>query len=179
MLKSLRILVPVIVLASLLLSACGPAKVVTQVVEKVVTQEVVKEGKTIVETVVSTVVVEVTPVKPKELVIFNWWTGPGEKEAADAMYKAFADAYPDVTVVQNPVPGGGGVNQRTVLQARLTAGLPPDTFQTLGGAEMKNYVDSGVLQPLDDLYTELDYANKIPGPLLKAVSVDGTPTLSR
>ncbi len=57
------------------------------------------------------------------------------------MFKALADAYPDITVVQNPVPGGGGVNQRTVLQARMTAGLPPDTFQTLGGAELKGYVD--------------------------------------
>ena len=31
------------------------------------------------------------------------------------------------------------------------------------------------LQPLDDLYKELDYANKIPGPLAKAVTIDGHP----
>ena len=77
--------------------------------------------------------------------------------------------------MNNPSPGGGGVNMRVVLQARLTAGLPPDTWQTLGGAELKGYVDSKQLQPLDDLYKTLDYAAKIPKPLLNAVSIDGHP----
>ena len=91
------------------------------------------------------------------------------------MFVALKDAYPDIEVVENPSPGGGGVNQRVVLQSRIAAGDYPDTFQTLGGAELKNYVDSGVLEPLDDLWTELDYATVIPGPLAKAVSVDGHP----
>jgi glucose/mannose transport system substrate-binding protein len=67
------------------------------------------------------------------------------------------------------------VNQRVVLQSRIAAGDYPDTFQTLGGAELKNYVDSGVLEPLDDLWAELNYADVIPGPLAKAVTVDGHP----
>jgi glucose/mannose transport system substrate-binding protein len=45
----------------------------------------------------------------------------------------------------------------------------------LGGAELKQYVDGGVLQPLDDLWEELGYFDVIPGPLAKAVSVDGHP----
>jgi glucose/mannose transport system substrate-binding protein len=45
----------------------------------------------------------------------------------------------------------------------------------LGGAELKNYVDSGVLEPLDDLWAELKYADVIPSPLAKAVTVDGHP----
>lgn len=110
-----------------------------------------------------------------ELEIYHWWTAPGEREAADAMFDALKDAYPDITVKENPTPGGGGVTQRVVLQNRLAAGDIPDTWQTLGGAELKNYVDSGFLAPLDDLWKELDYANKIPGPLAKAVSVDGHP----
>ena len=111
----------------------------------------------------------------RQLEIYHWWTAPGEREAADAMFVALKDAYPDIEVVENPSPGGGGVNQRVVLQSRIAAGDYPDTFQTLGGAELKNYVDSGVLEPLDDLWTELDYAAVIPGPLAKAVSVDGHP----
>ena len=111
----------------------------------------------------------------RQLEIYHWWTAPGEREAADAMFVALKDAYPDIEVVENPSPGGGGVNQRVVLQSRIAAGDYPDTFQTLGGAELKNYVDSGVLEPLDDLWTELDYATVIPGPLAKAVSVDGHP----
>jgi glucose/mannose transport system substrate-binding protein len=111
----------------------------------------------------------------QQLEIYHWWTAPGEREAADAMFAALKEAYPEVSVVENPSPGGGGVNQRVVLQSRIAAGDYPDTFQTLGGAELKNYVDSGVLAPLDDLWTELDYASVIPGPLAKAVTVDGHP----
>lgn len=157
------------VLAIMILSACTPAEVVRTVV---VTQEVMVEGTPKVETVVVTATPEP---EAQKLEIFEWWTGPGEKEAADAMFKAFSDKYPDTEVVQNPVAGGGGVNLRVVLQGRIAAGLPPDTFQTLGGAELKNYVDGGSLQPLDDLYTELGYADVIPGPLLNAVTIDGHP----
>ena len=176
--KFLKIVIPAALVMSLLLGAC--AQPTAQVQEVIKTVEVIKTqivevaGTPVVKTEMQIITATPEPEK-KELIIFNWWTGPGEKEAADAMYKAYADAYPDVTVVQNPVPGGGGVNQRVVLKARLTAGLPPDTFQTLGGAELKGYVDAGALQPLDDLYKELDYANKIPGPLAKAVTIDGHP----
>jgi glucose/mannose transport system substrate-binding protein len=129
-----------------------------------------------VKEVIKEVVITATPEPAKlELQIFHWWTAPGEREAADAMFAALKAAYPDITVVENPVPGGGGVSHRVVLQARITAGLPPDTFQTLGGAELKNYVDSNVLQPLDDLWAELNYASVIPGPLAKAVTVNGHP----
>jgi glucose/mannose transport system substrate-binding protein len=141
-----------LLLFSMIMGACAPQKV-----------EVIK-------------VVTATPEpKEKKLEIFHWWTAPGEREAADAMFAALAAAYPDIKLVENPVPGGGGTEHRIVLKARITAGIPPDTFQTLGGAELKDYVDSGVLSPLDDLYTELDYANKIPKPLLNAVSINGHP----
>lgn len=91
------------------------------------------------------------------------------------MFSALADAYPDVEVIENPVAGGGGVSHRVVLQGRMAAGIPPDTFQTLGGAELKAYVDGGALEPLDDLWEELGYQDVVPGPLAKAVSVDGHP----
>jgi glucose/mannose transport system substrate-binding protein len=91
------------------------------------------------------------------------------------MFAALKEAYSDIQVMENPSPGGGGVNQRVVLQSRIAAGDYPDTFQTLGGAELKNYVDSGVLEPLDALWTELNYGDVIPGPLAKAVTVNGSP----
>src|SRR4051794_25861944 len=48
----------------------------------------------------------------RKLEIFHWWTAPGEREAADAMFKTLKDKYPDIEVIENPNPGGGGVNQR-------------------------------------------------------------------
>jgi glucose/mannose transport system substrate-binding protein len=111
----------------------------------------------------------------RKLEIFHWWTAGGEREAADAMFKALRQKYPDIQLVENPVAGGGGVSHRVVLQARLSAGIPPDTWQTLGGAELKSYVDGGFLTPLDDLYAELKYAEVIPRPLLGAVTIGGHP----
>lgn len=168
--KKFQILFAVVVISSLLLAACA-----TPTPEKVIETVIVeKEG----ETVIQTVEVLVTPTpepKQKKLEIFHWWTAPGEREAADAMFAALKDAYPDITVVENPVPGGGGTEHRVVLKARITAGIPPDTFQTLGGAELKDYVDSNVLQPLDDFYAETGYADVIPKPLLNAVTINGHP----
>jgi glucose/mannose transport system substrate-binding protein len=158
-------LIAVVVAATMVLSACGqaPATPVTVIQTKEVQVEV-------------PVVVTATPEPPqKKLEIFHWWTAPGEREAADAMFAAFKDANPDVEIVENPVPGGGGTEHRVVLKARITAGIPPDTFQTLGGAELKDYVDSDVLEPLDDFYAENDYGSKIPKPLLNAVTIDGHP----
>jgi ABC-type glycerol-3-phosphate transport system substrate-binding protein len=77
------------------------------------------------------------------------------------MFAAMNAKYPDVEIVENPVPGGGGTEHRVVLKARITAGIPPDTFQTLGGAELKDYVDSGVLEPLDDWYAASGYGDVI------------------
>jgi glucose/mannose transport system substrate-binding protein len=173
----------IVVIALLALAGCQPQTVeVTRVVTETVTEQIevtrIVEGEVVTEIqeVEVTRVVEPTaePEAP-ELEIFHWWTGPGERQAADAMFAALNAAYPEVTVVENPVAGGGGVSHRVVLQGRMAAGLPPDTFQTLGGAELKQYVDGGALEPLDDLYAELGYADVIPGPLLNAVSIDGHP----
>lgn len=163
--KKLAVLVSLLMILSIFLGACAPQEVIKTVVVTQVVEGEVKE-----------VVVTATPQpEARKLEIFHWWTAPGEREAADAMFKALHDKYPDIEVVENPVAGGGGVSHRLVLQARLAASIPPDTFQTLGGAELKTYVDGGYLVPLDDLWTELDYANKIPGPLAKAVTVEGHP----
>lgn len=116
-----------------------------------------------------------TAAEERKLEIFHWWTAGGEREAADAMFKVFKEKYPDVEIVENPVAGGGGVSHRVVLQARLSAGIPPDTWQTLGGAELKSYVDGKYLEPLDGLWNELKYREVIPKPLADAVTIDGHP----
>lgn len=160
--KMLYSLIALLVAAATILSACGPVPTPVTIIE---TREVE----------VPVVVTATTEPPAKQLEIFHWWTAPGEREAADAMFAALNTQFPDIELVENPVPGGGGTDHRVVLKARITAGIPPDTFQTLGGAELKDYVDSGVLEPLDDFYAENDYGSKIPKPLLNAVTIDGHP----
>lgn len=166
--KTLWILLSTLVVLAFALSACGPKATPTAAPA---TQAPATQAPATVAPATQ------APTQPVErhLQIYHWWTAPGEREAADAMFAALKKAYPDIVVDENPSPGGGGVNQRVVLQSRIAAGDYPDTFQTLGGAELKNYVDSGVLQPLDDFYKETGYDKVIPGPLLKAVTVNGHP----
>jgi glucose/mannose transport system substrate-binding protein len=173
--KKFLVIASVVVL-SMVLSACGPTPTPATIIQTVEVPVVVTETVIQTQEVQVPVVVTATPLpKEQKLEIFHWWTAPGEREAADAMFAAFNAAYPDITVVENPVPGGGGTEHRVVLKARITAGIPPDTFQTLGGAELKDYVDSGVLQPLDDFYASTGYADLIPKPLLNAVTINGHP----
>ena len=166
--KKLTYLISLVLIASFMLAACGAQPIATPVtvVEKVVETVVVPVEKVVTAT---------PPPEERVLEIFHWWVGPGEREAANEWFKALHAKYPEVEVVENPVAGGGGVSLRVVLQARLAAGLPPDEFQMLGGAEMKAYVDGGALKPLDDLYNELDYLKVIPGPLANTVTFDGHP----
>jgi len=175
--KKIASLIALVATLSLILAACAPATPATPVVQTIeVIKTVEVPGAVQVTKIIETVVVTPPPTpEERKLEIFHWWTAPGEREAADAMFAALKAAYPDIEVVENPVAGGGGVSHRVVLQGRIAAGLPPDTFQTLGGAELKQYVDGGVLQPLDELWDELGYWDVIPGPLAKAVSVDGRP----
>ena len=106
--KSMTILIAIVVM-SMILSACAPQVVKeTVVVTQVVTEQVIVAGTPEIKEVVKTVIVEATPVPPeKKLEIFHWWTAPGEREAADAMFAAFKAKYADVNIVENPVPGGG------------------------------------------------------------------------
>jgi glucose/mannose transport system substrate-binding protein len=165
-----------VVMMSIFLTACAPQVIVeTVVVTQVMTEIVEIPGIPITKEVIETYVVEITPIATKKLEIFHWWTSPSQRETVEAMFRAFKTRYADVEIIENPMPTGSSADPQTVLQSRITAGLPPDTFQVLGGAEIKGYVDKGVLQPLDELYAVLDYAEVIPEPLLKSVSVDGRP----
>jgi glucose/mannose transport system substrate-binding protein len=109
----------------------------------------------------------------RKLEIIHWWVGPGEREAADEWFKALKAKYPDIEVIENPVAGGGGVSERVILANRLAAGIPPDTFQALGGAQIGAYVDANQILPLDDLWAQLNYRKAIPGPLANTFKFNG------
>jgi glucose/mannose transport system substrate-binding protein len=168
----------VLVLLTMLITACATAATQAPPAAPQPTQPPHIVQQTVILSTtpeVKPVIITATPVPVKEeLLVFNWWTGPGEREATDAMYKAYSDKYPDITITNNPF-SGGGVNMRVVLQARLAASLPPDSWQTLGGAELKGYVDASELQPLDDVYTQMKYADLIPRPLKNTVTINGHP----
>lgn len=110
--------------------------------------------------------------KPK-LIIYHWWTAGGEKEAIDAVISLYKEKYPEIEIVENPVPGGAGVTMKAVMKALMVAGSPPDTFQVHAGAELKEYVDSGLLRDVTDLWKKNGYDKVFPEGMKKMVTING------
>jgi len=163
----------ILVLAALILSACAPTVQTIEVVKTEIVEKMVEVEKT-VEVMVP---VTATPLPPapeeKELTVYHWWTAGGEKQAMDVIFKHFNEANPDIKIIDNPVAGGGGITLKTVMQGMLAAGIPPDTFQTLSGSELKQYVDGAYLDSVDDVWTDKNLDTDYPEVVGKMVTFDG------
>ena len=108
--------------------------------------------------------------------IFSYWTAGGEAEGLNAIQAVFSANHPDVEIVNAVIAGGAGVNANAVLATRMQGGDPPDTFQIHGGAELlDNWVKTGFMQPIGDLYEELGLADKFPAGIIDLVSYEGEP----
>src|SRR6266567_1273716 len=110
-----------------------------------------------------------------KLEIYSWWTSPGEVEALDALYAVFKQQYPSVDVINAALAGGTGAggNMKTVLQTRMLAGQPPDSFQVhLGHELIDSHVKAGRMEPIDFLYASEGWNNSFPSGLLQ-LSSDG------
>ena len=108
--------------------------------------------------------------------IFSYWTAGGEAEGLNAIQEVFSASHPDVEIVNAVIAGGAGVNANAVLATRMQGGDPPDTFQIHGGAELlDNWVKTGFMEPIGDLYEELGLADKFPAGIIELVSHEGQP----
>jgi glucose/mannose transport system substrate-binding protein len=109
----------------------------------------------------------------QELTVYHWWTAGGERGAMDKIEADFHAAYPNIDVHDNPTAGGGGITLKTVMQGKLAAGVPPDTFQSLAGGELKTYVDGGYLDNVDDVWAAQNLDQKYPPVLGQMVTFNG------
>ena len=111
-----------------------------------------------------------------KLEIFSWWTSPGEVEALNALYGAFRSSYSDVEIVNAALAGGTGAggNMKAVLQTRMLAGQPPDSFQVhLGHELIDSHVKAGRMEPIDFLYDSEGWNRAFPEQLLGISEADG------
>jgi len=109
----------------------------------------------------------------EQLTIYEWWTAGGELQAITKAFQMFNEAYPNIKIIPNPIVGGGGATLQMVLTGLLAAGMPPDTFQSLGGSSLKLYVDGGYLMPVDDIWTKENLDNVFPKMLKEMVTFNG------
>jgi glucose/mannose transport system substrate-binding protein len=108
-----------------------------------------------------------------DLTVYHWWTAGGERQAMDKIEADFHAAYPYIVVHDNPTAGGGGITLETVVQGKLAAGVPPDTFQSHAGGELKTYVDGGYLENVDDIWVAQGLDAKYPSVLARMVTFSG------
>ncbi|MDN4489269.1 ABC transporter substrate-binding protein [Demequina sp. SYSU T00068] len=108
-----------------------------------------------------------------EVEVFTWWTSGGEKAGLDGLVSVLAEKYPDVEFINGAVAGGAGSAAKDLLQSRLQANDPPDTFQAHAGAELDDYIAAGQVEDISDLYTEFGLTDAFPADLLDLLTVDG------
>src|SRR5262252_6389816 len=109
----------------------------------------------------------------KQLEVFSWWTSRGEAVALEALFKLYTYKNPGVEILNAAVTGGGGSAARPVLQTRLAAGDPPDTWQVHPGHELLGqYVQGGYCVPVTVLYRSEGWDRVVPQGLIDRVSKD-------
>ncbi|WP_163542660.1 ABC transporter substrate-binding protein [Occultella kanbiaonis] len=106
--------------------------------------------------------------------VFTWWAAGSELTGLEALEAVFAEQHPDYTFVNGAVAGGAGSAAKDLLQTRLQAGDPPDTFQAHAGAELTDYIAAGQLEDVSDLYTEFGLTDVFPQDLIDLLTVDGS-----
>lgn len=109
----------------------------------------------------------------QQLVVYHWWTAGGERQAMQVIFDGFTKKNPTTKIVDNPVAGGGGITLKTVLLGLLAAKIPPDTFQSLSGAELKQYVDGNYVAPVDDVWTAQNLNANYPAVIGKMTTFSG------
>jgi len=108
-----------------------------------------------------------------EVEVFTWWASGSEKLGLDALVKVFDEQHPDTKFVNGAVAGGAGSAAKDLLQSRLQAGDPPDTFQAHAGAELSDYIDAGQVEDVSALYDEFGLRDAFPKDLVDRLTVDG------
>jgi len=99
-----------------------------------------------------------------ELEIVHWWTAGGEQDALNALLKGFEEEYSDVTVNENPAPGGAGSALDTVIKNRVLNDNPPSTFQIWPGEALTPYTEADILKDIgEDVWGEEMRTNYLQG----------------
>jgi glucose/mannose transport system substrate-binding protein len=108
-----------------------------------------------------------------ELSVFSWWTGGGEAAGLDRLIKIWNRQNPNCPFKNETVAGGAGSNAQAVLAQRLAAGNPPDSFQGHAGAELRDYIKAGHIEPVDFIYRRFGLAKVMPKSLISQIRYQG------
>lgn len=107
-----------------------------------------------------------------QVTLFSWWVAPSEADALNALIAVHAAAYPDEKVSNAAIESGE--RAREVLTAQLASGTPPDLFQE-NAYDMAAFLaeNPGALEPLGDLFGELELFDVVVPEVIEDVTIDG------
>jgi glucose/mannose transport system substrate-binding protein len=108
-----------------------------------------------------------------QLQVFSWWTGGGEAAGLTKLIAIWNKANPSCPFKNETVAGGAGTNAKAVLAQRLAAHKPPDSFQGHAGAELRDYIKAGQVEPVDFIYKQYGFGKIMPSQLINQIKYNG------
>src|SRR6476659_4955579 len=106
-----------------------------------------------------------------ELRIWDQFTDPAESDTADAIYKAYTDAHPNVTIKREAIQTD---QMRQTVNTALASGTGPDIiFYDAGPGYAGVLANADLLSPLDQYAAQYGWGDKIAAQSLEATSLNG------
>jgi raffinose/stachyose/melibiose transport system substrate-binding protein len=106
-----------------------------------------------------------------ELRIWDQFTDPAQSDAADAIYKAYEDAHPNVKITREAVASD---QMRQTVNTAIASGTGPDIiFYDAGPGYAGVLANAGLLTPLDSYAEQYGWKDKIAAQSLEATSLNG------
>src|SRR3954447_23276006 len=104
-----------------------------------------------------------------ELRIWDQFTDPAESDAADAIYAAFTDQHPNITIKREAIQTD---QMRQTVNTALVSGTGPDIiFYDAGPGYAGVLANAGLLSPLDQYAAQYGWGDKIAAQSLEATSL--------
>lgn len=112
------------------------------------------------------------PNDPDQVEVVTWWAAGADQTALYDLVDVFGDQNPGLEFIDASVRDPSGDTARASIAARLEAGNPPDTFQAVAGAGLRDYVADGRLQDLATFYVDNGLDEVFPPDLLETLKID-------
>jgi raffinose/stachyose/melibiose transport system substrate-binding protein len=107
-----------------------------------------------------------------ELRVWDQFTDPIESDNADAIYAAFSEQNPNVTITREVF---STEQMRDVVNTAISSGTGPDLiFYDAGPGYAGVLADAGLILPLDDYAAEFGWNERIAAPAVEATTIDGS-----
>lgn len=109
--------------------------------------------------------------EPVELRVWDQFTETAESGVADAIYAAFMEANPNVTITREAIQTE---QMRDTVNTAISSGTGPDIiFYDAGPGYAGVLADAGFLLPLDEYAAEYGWDERVSTPALEATTIDG------